>query len=85
MMTKHYCKSCFRSIVDDKAPDEHMLMSPDNLKCEACGKPGSVVAEYFKWGEHKVTADRKHIKGAARHVGVNPNYSCWGDTYPYAE
>ena len=85
MMTKHWCKKCFKSVVDDTASDRFLLMSSDDMICPSCGRKGPVVAEYFKYGEHTVTEDGKHIVGAARHVGVNPNYSCWGDTYPYAE
>ena len=85
MMTKHWCKTCFRAVVDDTARDRFLLMSSDDMICPSCGSRGPVVAEYFKYGEHTVTADGKHIIGSARHVGVNPNYSFFENSYPYAD
>ena len=84
-MTKHYCKECFKTIVDRTAPDKFLLMSADGMICECCGKKRSVVAEYFKYGEPQVTSDGKRMKSAARHVGVNPNYSFFENSYPYAD
>lgn len=85
LIKENYCKECFRSIVDNTASDLFLYMSPDNVKCTSCGKVGSVVGHYFKFGEHTVTKDGKHIVGEARHVGVNPDYSPWGFCYPYAD
>lgn len=83
-MTKHYCKKCFKTIVDRTASDKFLLTSGDDMICECCGKKGSVVAEYFKYGEPQVTPDGKRMKCAAKHIGVDPNYSIWANkpTYP---
>ena len=85
MTTKHYCKKCFRAGVDQLASDRHLLMSNGPRKCEGCSQFVPVVLVYYKYGEHTVTEDGMHVVGAARHVGVNPEYSHWGNTYPYAE
>lgn len=85
MITKHYCKKCFKTVVDDTAQDKYLFMSSDDMICESCGRKGAVVARYFKWCEHTVTPDGKHIEGASRHVGVNPNYSHFTFSYPYAD
>lgn len=84
-MTKHYCKRCFKSVVDSTASDKFLLMSGEKMKCPCCGQVNFLVAEYFKYGEHSVTDDGKHIIGSARHVGVNPNYSFFENSYPYAD
>ena len=85
MMTKHYCKRCFKAVVDPNATDTQLLMSPEGMFCSCCEETASIVAAYFKYGEHTVTPDGKHIVGESRHVGVNPDYSFWGFSYPYAE
>ena len=85
VLTNNYCKDCFKSVVDDTAPDIFLLMSGDDMTCPCCGKKGPVVGHYFKFGEHKVTSDGKHIVGEPRYVGINPNYSPWGKSYPYAD
>ena len=79
------CKECFKKGYDDTAKDRFLLLSPNNMKCESCQCEKPIVIRYFKWGEHEVTEDGLRIKDAVRHLGVNPNYSCWGDRYPYAE
>lgn len=84
-MTMHYCKSCFKSVMDSTASDKFLLMSGEKMKCHACGQMKFLVVEYFKYGEHTVTDDGKHIVGSARHVGVNPNYSFFENSYPYAD
>ena len=85
MMTKHYCKHCFRAMVDDCASDKSLLMTEESAKCPYCGSFEPLVCVFFKWGEQEVTADGKRVISAARHVGVNPNYSFWGNCYPYAD
>ena len=85
MMTKNYCKKCFRAVVDPTASDKHLLMSGHKLKCPSCGQIEELVGAYFKYGEHTVTADGHHFVGEARHVGVNPNYSFFNNSYPYAD
>lgn len=84
-MTKHYCKRCFKSVIDRTASDRFLLMSGEKMKCPSCGQVNYLVAAYFKWGEHIVTPDGKDIVGSARHVGINPNYSHFENNYPYAE
>lgn len=84
-MAHNFCKKCFKSIVDDTASDFQLLMSGDDMVCPSCGKRGPVVGYYFKYGEHRVTPDGKHIIGEARYVGVNPNYSFFNNSYPYAD
>lgn len=77
------CRECFKKGYDDTAKDQFLLLSKDNYVCEFCKTEKPLVVRYFKWGEHTTTADGKRVKDAVRHLGVNPNYSCWGDTYPY--
>ena len=84
-MTKHYCKKCFKSVVDSTASDKFLLMSGEEMRCPSCGQMNLLVAEYFKYGEHTVTDDDKHIIGSARHVGINSNYSFFENSYPYAD
>lgn len=84
MMTENWCKECFKSVVDDTAQDRFLLMSSEKFICPSCGRLDYVVGKYFKYGEHSVDSNG-HVIGVARHVGVNPNYSCWGDRHPYAE
>ena len=85
MLTKIYCKECFKSLVDPTASDRILLMSSREKECACCRKVKPVVVEYFKWGEHIVTDDGTHLVGEARHVGVNPNYSFFENSYPYAD
>ena len=87
MINKHYCKRCYRSSVDGTADDRYLLMSGDNFQCPLCRSVGPVVSYYFKYGEQRVKPDGKHLVGASRHVGVNPNYSFFGteSIYPPEE
>lgn len=85
MMTKNYCKKCFRAVVDPTASDKFLLMSESELRCPSCGQTRQLVAAYFKYGEHVVKDDGIHFVGEARHVGVNPNYSFFENSYPYAD
>lgn len=84
-MNKHYCKRCFKTVVDSAAPDSFLLMSAEKVKCPSCGNIDRVVSVYFKYGEHTVTQDGSKIIGQARHVGINPNYSFFNNSYPYAD
>lgn len=84
-MEYNVCKRCFKSLVDQTASDKLLLMSGDDMICPTCNKRGPVVGYYFKFGEHTVTPDGKHVVGEARHVGVNPNYSFFENSYPYAD
>ena len=77
MMTKNWCKECFKAVVDDTAKDRFLLMSKDEVTCPSCGKTARVVCAYFKYGEHTVTPDGLRIEDAARHVGVDMNKSYW--------
>ena len=85
MLTKNFCKSCFKSIVDSTASDKFLMMSGNKHLCPSCEQKKEVVASYFKYGEHVVTADGRHTTDQARYVGVNPNYTFWGKCYPYAD
>lgn len=85
LIKESFCKKCFRSLVDNTASDKFLYMSGDNIKCTSCGKEGPIVGKYFKYGEHTVTEDGKHLVGEARHVGLNPNYSFFKNNYPYAD
>lgn len=85
MMTKHYCKSCYKGVVAPLASDKHLLMTSEKMLCPCCGRTDYLVAAHFSWGEHTVTDDGKHVVAAARHVGVNPNYSFFENSYPYAD
>lgn len=83
-MTKHWCKECFKTVVDDTASDKYLLMQGEDKVCPSCGKFGPVVAQYFKYGELSVTEDGKRIIHSAKHVGVNPDYSYFSTTPVYA-
>lgn len=84
-MTKHWCKNCFKSVVDDTASDNFLLMTKESLCCPCCGKISPLVAAYFSYGEQQVTTDGKYVVNRSRHVGVNPNYSFFENSYPYAD
>ena len=77
MMTKNWCKECFRAVVDDTAQDRFLLMSPEAVVCPSCGKVEHVVIAYFKYGEHEVTPDGLRLVDAAKHIGVDLNESYW--------
>lgn len=85
-MTKHWCKNCFKAVVDDTASDKFLLMSSGEQKCPSCGQIKPLVMAYFKYGEHTVTDDGKRIVEGVKHLGVNPNYNCWDSySYPYKD
>lgn len=77
MITKNWCKKCFKSVVDDTAADRFLLMSKDIVKCPSCGRMDRVVVKYYKYGEHEVTPDGLRNADAARHIGVDMNKSYW--------
>ena len=79
------CRDCFRVSVDDTAADRFLLLSKEECMCDVCHKPKHIVVQYFKYGEHEVTENGRRIKNAAKHVGLNPNYSFWNDESPYKE
>ena len=85
MMTKHWCKRCFKAVVECTASDRFLLMTNRDYVCPCCGNVGPVVAEFFKYGEQEVTSDGLHVVNVSRHVGVNPNYTFWGSCYPYED
>ena len=84
MINKHWCKTCFKSVVDDTATDRYLLMSGPDAVCSSCGRKGPVVVTFFKYGEHSVD-ETGRVKSSARHVGVNPEFSYWGGQSIYAE
>lgn len=77
MMTKHYCKKCFRAVVDPTAHDKFLLMSKDLKKCPSCGRLARLVCEYFKYGEHVVTDDGLHFDVPVKHIGIDLTKSYW--------
>lgn len=84
MINKHWCKTCFKTVVDDTATDNYLLMSGPETICSSCGKQGPVVVTFFKYGEHRVTPEGR-ILSSARRLKVNPEYSYWGSEPPYVE
>ena len=82
-MIKHYCKDCFKATIDPCASDKLLLLSGEDKICPCCRKLKPIVAAYYKFGEHEVTIDGKHIKDECKHVGVNKDYCPWSDSYPY--
>ena len=79
------CRDCFKVSVDDTASDRYLLLSKAECMCDICHKPKHVVVQYFKYGEQEVTENGRRLKYGVKHIGVNPNYSCWGDQNPYKE
>ena len=83
MMVKHWCKTCFKAVVDDTASDKFILMSGKAQKCPSCGQIKPLVMAYFKYGEHTVSPEGTRIEDLAPHQGINPNFSYWGTEAPY--
>ena len=84
MIHPRLCRECFKKGYDDTASDKFLLLSGNLSECEFCRQQKHIVAKYFKYGEHEVTPDGMRIVDNVKHLGVNPNYSCWGpDRYPY--
>lgn len=84
MLHVKLCRECFKKGYDDTAPDRFLLLSKEEEQCEFCHKNKRIVIKYYKYGEHEVTPEGLYNKDNVRHLGVNPNHSCWGpDRYPY--
>lgn len=77
------CRECFQKGYDDTAATRFLLTGKELQKCEFCGLMKPLVVKYYKWGEHESCGNGSVNKDAVKHLGVNPNYSCWGDRYPY--
>ena len=76
-MTKNWCKRCFKTVVDDTAPDRFLLLSKDIVKCPSCGQMDRVVVQYYKYGEHEVTPDGRFHVEKVKHIGLDPNFKYW--------
>ena len=79
------CRDCFQIGYDDTAPNQQLLLSRDERECLSCRKQKRVVVAFFKYGELSTTEDSTRVKGVAKHVGVNPNYSYWSNESPFAQ
>lgn len=84
-MSKNYCKTCFRAVVDGTAHDNYLWMTGEPMKCPLCEQVKPLVGYYFKYGERRVKDDGKHLVGQSKHVGVNPNYTFFAPCSPYPE
>ena len=82
----HYCKRCFKGLHGNFISDKVLLMSGQNERCHNCARTDEpVVVEYFRFGEHTVTSDGKHVIGSSKHAGINPEYTFFGKEPLYAK
>lgn len=77
------CRDCFQIGYDDTAKNRFLLLSADEKECQFCRRQKRVVVEFFKYGEMESTDDSTVVKGRARHLGLNPNYSYWSNECPF--